>query len=387
MRILIAPDSFKESLSALEVATAIEKGFKAVLPNAEYLKVPMADGGEGTALAVLAATAGTCQKVKVKGPLEEEVDSFFGLTGDGKTAIIEMAAASGLELVKVEKRNPLLTTSFGTGQLIKAALDLGVRHLVLGLGGSATNDAGAGLLMALGVRLLDQEGNLIAPTGAGLAKLSAIDLTDLDPRLKDCVLEIACDVDNPLTGPKGASYTFGPQKGASQEQVMLLDANLKHFAQIVRQSLGLDMENLKGAGAAGGMGGALWAFLGGKLRSGLSIVAEVVGLYEKIAKADLVITGEGRLDAQTLHGKTPAGIARIAAEYKVPVLALGGSLSDDADQVLGTSGFAAIQSAVARPCELKEALKSAKLNLEKAAQRAAHLLCLGAQLKSKLDES
>lgn len=253
MKIVIAPDSFKESLSALEAANAIERGFKTIFPNAEYKKMPMADGGEGTVQSLVDATNGSIEKRMVAGPLGEPVQAFFGLMGDGKSAVIEMAAASGLHLVPAEKRNPLITSTRGTGELIAAALDLGADHIIIGIGGSATNDGGAGMVQALGGKLLDEDGNEIGPGGGSLSQLASVDLSDLDPRLDHVHIEVACDVDNPLTGPRGASAIFGPQKGATPEMAEILDHNLSHFADIVEQALGRSFRDIEGAGAAGGI--------------------------------------------------------------------------------------------------------------------------------------
>ena len=253
MKIVIAPDSYKECLSALQVALSIESGFREVFPDAVYVKVPVADGGEGTVEAMVEATGGRRVNATVRGPLGSAVDAFYGLTGDGKTAVIEMAAASGLALVPPNLRNPLNTTSYGTGQLIRSALDAGARKFILGIGGSATNEGGAGMLQALGVRLLDGQGQEIEPTGMGLGRLARIDMSAFDARLADCVIDVACDVDNPLCGPRGASAIFGPQKGATPEMVQQLDGYLQNFAAIARRDLGVDMADLPGAGAAGGM--------------------------------------------------------------------------------------------------------------------------------------
>lgn len=379
MNILIAPDSFKESLSAKEAAQAMQEGFARVFPQANYQIIPMADGGEGTSEALLWATQGKRVTCTVQDPLGRPIDAFFVITGDRRTAIIELAQASGLERLKPSERNPELTTSFGTGQLITAALDQGIRHIVIGLGGSATNDAGCGLLMALGLRLLDNQGQAISPTGAGLGKVAAMDMSHLDKRLQEADIEVACDVDNPLTGPHGASAVFGPQKGASPKQIEKLDRHLKHFAHLAKDILGLDMETVAGGGAAGGTGAALYAFVNGKLRSGLDIVAELVDLEQKVSWADLVITGEGRIDGQSLHGKTPVGIARIAKRHGKAVIAIGGSLLEGAEAVLNV-GVDAIASTVCEPKSLDEILRQARSNLISSAFRVACLLKLGKSL-------
>ncbi len=303
MKIVIAPDSFKESLSSLEVACAIESGFKEVYPNALFKKVPIADGGEGTVEALVMATNGHINKTTVIGPLGHKVESFYGVCGDKETAIIEMAASSGLDLVATKDRNPLIATSFGTGELILKALDEGYRKFIIGIGGSATNDAGAGMLQALGVKLLDKNGKEIAYGGENLLKLEKIDISCLDSRILDCDIEVACDVTNPLTGPLGASAIFGPQKGATPQMVKTLDKCLVHFASLVKQELGKDIENQAGAGAAGGLGASLLGFLNAKLILGVEIVIKHTNFRDLVKDADLVITGEGRIDGQSIFGK------------------------------------------------------------------------------------
>ena len=379
MKIVIAPDSFKESLSALDVASEIEAGFREIFPNADYLKIPMADGGEGTVDAMIAATGGTLIEVEVTGPLSQTVQAFYGLLGDGKTAVIEMAAASGLALVPPDQRNPLNTTTYGTGELIRAALDAGARHFIIGLGGSATNDGGAGMLQALGGGLLDADGKAIPPGGGGLAKLARIKLDDLDPRLQNCIFEVACDVSNPLLGPQGASAIFGPQKGATPEMVEQLDANLRHFAQLILHNFGLDLADQPGTGAAGGMSLSLIAFLNGKLRPGVKIVADAIRLEAALNDADLVITGEGRIDSQSVRGKTPVGVARLAKARGLPVIAIGGCLASDTAAVY-QHGIDAAFAAVNRPCTLETALNETRQNLRSAARNIAACLKIGGHL-------
>ena len=292
MKIVIAPDSWKESLSALEVASAIEQGFREIYPDAEYVRLPVADGGEGTVEAMVAATGGHQVPLTVTGPLGEPVEAFYGLSGDRQCAFIEMAAASGLESVPPAQRNPLLTTSWGTGELIRHALDAGVRQIIIGIGGSATNDGGAGMAQALGAKLLTADGQQIAPGGGALETLARIDLGELEPRLADCRIDVACDVTNPLTGPQGASAVFGPQKGATAQMIDRLDGGLRHYARIIARDLDCDVLSLEGGGAAGGMGAALYAFCGAQLRPGIEIVTDALQLAERVADADLVITGE-----------------------------------------------------------------------------------------------
>ncbi|ELV8610134.1 glycerate kinase [Vibrio vulnificus] len=375
MKIIIAPDSYKESLTAMDVAIAIEKGFKQVLPDAQYVKLPMADGGEGTVQSMVDATGGTTIEHTVSGPLGQPVCGFFGLLGEGKTAVIEMAAASGLHLVTPDQRNPLITTTFGTGELIKAALDHGVEHIIVGIGGSATNDGGIGMAQALGIKLLDAQGNALGYGGGELAKLATIDCSQLDPRLAQVRLEVACDVDNPLCGTKGASAVFGPQKGATPEMVKTLDENLAHYAAIIKQQLGADVRDMAGAGAAGGMGAALLGLLNAELRPGIEIVMDAVRLDEIVADADLVITGEGRIDSQTIHGKTPIGVARTAKKHGLPVIGIAGCLSADCG-VVHEHGLDAVFAVVNRSVDLPTALAEAAENVELTARNVAAAFCM-----------
>ena len=376
MKIVIAPDSYKESLSALEVAQAVEAGFRQVFPDADYVLVPVADGGEGTVDAMVAATGGRKETVTVSGPLGEPVEAFYGLTGDGDTAVIEMAAASGLALVPPDRRNPLLTSSRGTGELIRAALDAGARRFILGIGGSATNDGGAGMVQALGARLLDLEGRELDGSGGDLARLERIDVSALDPRLAECRIEVACDVDNPLTGARGASAVFGPQKGATPEMVQALDANLARLARIVERDLGVAVDAVPGAGAAGGMGAAMLAFFGATLKPGIEIVTAAVDLDDHVRDADLVITGEGRIDFQTVHGKTPIGVARVAKRHGKPVIGIAGSLGAEVG-VVHAHGIDAVFSVLGKPCTLDEALRDAAANVELTARNVAAVLRIG----------
>ncbi|MGD6736816.1 glycerate kinase [Photobacterium leiognathi subsp. mandapamensis] len=375
MKIIIAPDSYKECLTAMEVATAIENGFRQVMPNAEYIKLPMADGGEGTVQSLVDASNGTIIERSVTGPLGEQVNGFFGLMGDGKTAIIEMAAASGLHLVSPELRNPMLTTSFGTGELILAALDQGVEHIIVGIGGSATNDGGIGMAQALGVRFLDKNNKQISYGGGALDRLHRIDISNIDPRLVSVKLEVACDVDNPLCGEKGASQVFGPQKGATPEMVTQLDNNLAHYAEIIKRDLDKDIKDMAGAGAAGGMGAALLGLFNAQLRPGIEIVMDAVNLADALKDADLVITGEGRIDSQTIHGKTPIGVARAAKRFTKPVIGIAGSLSYDCN-VVHEHGIDAVFSVVPRSVSLEEALAEAAINVELTARNVAAIYAL-----------
>ncbi|CAM7700745.1 Glycerate kinase [Lelliottia nimipressuralis] len=376
MKIVIAPDSYKESLSALEVATAIEQGFREIFPDAHYVKLPVADGGEGTVEAMVAATQGGIIKVRVTGPLGENVEGFYGLSGDEQSAFIEMAAASGLEMVAPSLRNPLKTTSWGTGELIRHALDAGVKHIIIGIGGSATNDGGAGMVQALGAKLLDAEDNPIGMGGGELEKLARIDISELDTRLASCRIEVACDVTNPLTGKEGASAVFGPQKGATPEMIARLDDSLAHYAKIIARDLDIDVLNLEGGGAAGGMGAALYAFCGAELRQGIEIVTDALHLDNHVADADLVITGEGRIDSQTIHGKVPVGVAKVAKRYNKPVIGIAGSLTADVG-VVHEHGIDAVFSVIYTVCTLEEALKNAEENVRMAARNIAAVLKIG----------
>lgn len=375
MKIVIAPDSYKESLTAMEVAMAIESGFRKVLPDAYYVKLPMADGGEGTVQSLIDATGGEIIRCQVTGPLGEQVDAFYGLMGDAQTAVIEMAAASGLHLVTPEQRNPLQTTTYGTGELILAALERGVRRIIIGIGGSATNDGGIGMAQALGIRLLDKQGKEIGYGGGALARLATIDMSGLDPRLAHTDIEVACDVDNPLCGPKGASHVFGPQKGATPEMVAQLDANLAHYADLMQAQLGCDVKNRAGAGAAGGLGAALMGLLQASLRPGIDIVMDAVNLRDVVRDADLVITGEGRIDSQTIHGKTPIGVARAAKQFNKPVIGIAGCLANDCD-VVHQHGIDAVFSVVPRSVSLAEALRDAAFNVELTARNVAAVYAL-----------
>ncbi len=375
MKIVIAPDSFKESLSALEVANAIERGFKQVFPTAEYVKVPLADGGEGTVQAMVDACQGDIVKLRVTGPSGNQIEAFYGLLGDGRIAVVEMAAASGLHLVPAGQRNPLTASSYGTGELIADAIKKGARKIILGLGGSATNDGGAGMMTALGARFLDHEGQAITAGGQSLAEIVQIDETQIDPRLADIQFDVACDVDNPLCGTKGASVVFGPQKGATPEMVKQLDKNLAHYAAQIKKHLGKDVLNIEAAGAAGGMGAGVLAFLSARLRPGIDIVMDTTGLAEIVTGASLVITGEGRIDGQTVHGKTPVGVARIAKAAGCEVIGIAGCLGDDYEAVY-SHGLDAVFSITPGPMELRNALVNSAENLTLFCKNLATVLAM-----------
>ena len=335
----------------------------------------MADGGEGTVQSLVDATRGRLIEAEVTAPLGNQVKSFFGLSGDGKTAIIEMAAASGLHLVPMDERNPCQTTSFGTGELIKQALDLGVQHIILGIGGSATNDGGAGMLQALGLRLLDKNGQSIGFGGTALSNLAEIQLADLDPRLQHVQIEVACDVNNPLCGERGASAIFGPQKGATPEMVKELDAALAHFAEIADRDCGKQIKEQSGAGAAGGMGGGLLLLPNVQLKAGVQIVLDNLKFAEQVKDADLVITGEGRMDAQSILGKTPIGVARTAKQFNRPVIAIAGCLREDYE-VVYEHGIDAVFPIIRNLGDLPTILKQGEQNLISTAQNVARLLSL-----------
>lgn len=374
MKVVIAPDSFKESLSAPEVAQAIARGWQRARPADEVLLRPMADGGEGTVDAVLAAKPGERRECRVCGPLGQPVTAHWGWLEDG-TAVIEMAAASGLHWVPQRKRDATRTTSRGTGELVREALEAGARKIILGLGGSATNDAGLGLLQALGARFLDAQGAELGAGGAALGTLMAIDLSGLDARLQQVEVEVAADVNNPLCGPHGASAVFGPQKGASPVQVEQLDAALRHFAEVAARTLGEDHSLFPGVGAAGGLGFASRAFLKARFRPGIELVAELSGLEQALQGAALVITGEGRLDGQSLHGKTPVGVARLARRAGVPVIALAGSLGEGLAG-LREEGIEAAFSLVPGPMSLAQACAQAAVELENRAEALARVWTL-----------
>lgn len=326
MRILIAPDKFKNSMSAFEAAAMIAAGVKTVYPDAEILKMPLSDGGEGLVAVLTGSRNGSLQHKIVTGPLGKPVNACWGLIDHGKTAVLEMAEASGLNLVPESQRNPALASTDGTGELIKAALDKGCTKLIIGIGGSATNDGGVGMARALGAVFIDRQGRLLSGGGAELVELERIDISGLDQRLRRVETVVASDVDNPLTGPQGAAYTYAPQKGATPEVVELLDRALKRYSEVVKRDLGYDLEKVKGAGAAGGLGAGLIAFLDAEIQPGVNLVLDQVEFDSALHNCNLVITGEGKLDRQTMHGKVPVGVARRARGKKIPVLALTGTL-------------------------------------------------------------
>ncbi|MCT8265191.1 glycerate kinase [Proteus terrae] len=372
MKIVIAPDSFKESLSAKDVALAIKQGFSRFLPNAQYCCIPMADGGEGTVTSLVDATQGRFISTPVCSPLGKQVTANWGLLGDNTTAVIEMAQASGLHLIPSSQRDPNLTTSYGTGELINAALEMGVKKIILGLGGSATNDAGAGMMQALGLGLKDKFGTSLPFGGLALAQLHSIDITTLNPKLKNIEIEIACDVTNPLCGEKGASAIFGPQKGATKDDIAQLDNALHHFGTYLEKMTQRSLINIAGSGAAGGLALPLLAFTQATLSQGVELVANAVELEKQLIDADLVITGEGRMDSQSAQGKTPTGVALLAKKYHLPVIALVGGYLPDYD-VVHQQGIDAVFSIVPGVSTLADALHDAQKNLSETAYNVARL--------------
>ncbi len=384
MHIIVAPDSFKGSLSAIEVANAMERGIISVFPDAKVTKVPIADGGEGTVEALVTATGGRMMYEKVMGPLGDIVEACWGILGDNQTAVIEMAAASGLTLVSKDKLNPRIATTFGTGQLIKRALELGIRKLIIGIGGSATNDGGAGMARALGVKFFDELNNELPNGGAALKNLTKIDSKQLDPRLAKTTILVACDVDNPLCGPRGASAVYGAQKGATPEMIEELDQALKHYAEIAKQTTGREVAERPGAGAAGGLGAGLLFFTPSQLKPGVQIVLEATNFSEKVRLVDLVITGEGCTDLQTAHGKAPVGVAKIAQDYNVPAVCLSGSLGPGYDDVL-QQGIGGIMSIIPKPMTLEECMGSADELIYAATTRLCRLVNIGITMSHSKD--
>jgi glycerate kinase len=375
MKIIICPDSFKESLSAKEVCDCIECGLKKASTKFKTEKIPLADGGEGTVEALVLATGGRFLKCKVRDPLGRMVWARYGILGDGKTAVMEMAQASGLALVPREKRNPLLTTSYGTGEMIAHALNRGLRKIIIGIGGSATVDGGCGMAQALGVRILDGKGREVGFGGGELERVERIDLKFIDKRIAQTEFIIASDVRNPLLGPRGAARMYGPQKGATPEMVEKLERGLSHLARVIRKDLSISVEKIPGAGAAGGLGAGLYAFLGAKMESGVELVMRITKLEQRIKKADLVITGEGQLDRQTLYGKTVMGVVKMARKYRVPVICIAGSIMPEVRDLyrLGVKGLFSI---ITMPMSLEEAMGKSRSLLIDASENLGHLLNL-----------
>lgn len=375
-KIVIAPDSFKESMTALEAAQAIERGFSKVLPNTTVFdKIPMADGGEGTTEALVDALNATYRTVSVQNPINKTINASYGISHSTNTAIIDMASASGLDLIAEKDKNPLFTSSYGTGQLINDALEQGVNHIILGIGGSATNDGGMGMLSALGCRFLDSNHKLLPAGGAALAQLAHIDIAKLNSKLTNTTIEVACDVTNPLLGKYGATEIYGRQKGATEQMVKQLDAALSHYHDIIEQQLHLSVKDIEGAGAAGGLGAALLAFLDAKLSKGIDLVLKETQFNKRINDADLVITGEGKIDHQTIYGKTPIGVSRSAQRLNIPVIVIAGSLGEGYQDVY-KCGINSVFSIMQQPCSLSNALNNGRHYLELTAENIARLLMM-----------
>jgi glycerate 2-kinase len=368
MKIVIAPDSFKGSLSAVEAALAIERGIHKAFPEAETVCMPIGDGGEGTLETLVAATGGKTNTIQVTGPLGDLVQADYGVLGDDKTCVIEMATASGLALVPPGQLDPLKATTYGTGELIRQALDDGYTSFILAIGGSATNDGGAGMLQALGLKIFDEQGNEIGYGGGELGKVHTVDASEFDTRISASSFLIASDVENPLIGPDGASHVFGPQKGATPELVHILDANLAHWADAVEKATGVRLHDSKGAGAAGGIGGAFQAFFPSEMKRGIDVVIEHTGLQKALEGAQLVFTGEGQVDFQTASGKTPMGVAQAAQKQGIPSIILAGSVGRGID-VLYQYGIVSVNSIITRPMTLEEAMENAAELLEFSAEQ------------------
>ncbi|EEH97236.1 glycerate kinase [Clostridium tertium] len=375
MKVVIAPDSYKGSLTAMEVANSIEEGIIKYNKNIEVVKVPMADGGEGTVQALVDATGGKIINLKVCDPLLREIDSFYGILGDGKTAIIEMAAASGLNLLHKNELNPLITSTYGTGQILNDAIEKGCRKIIVGLGGSATNDGGAGMLRALGIRFLNKDGRDIPEGGGVLKNLYKIDKKNFNTEILKCEIIVACDVDNTLCGINGATNVFGPQKGASEDDIRILDEGLSEYSKIIKREFGVDVLNVSGSGAAGGTGAA-FLVIGAKLESGVDIVIRETNLVEALKDSDIVFTGEGRIDFQTKFGKAPYGVAKEAEKFGLPVIAICGEIGEGYDE-LYNHGFTSIFSIVNKPMTLEDSIKDSKKLINDVSERVIRLICEG----------
>ena len=379
MKVVIAPQTFKGSISALEVARAASRGVRRVVEDAETALVPVADGGDGTLETLVEATEGEIRSSQVTGPLGEQVLAQWGALGDGITAVVEMARTSGLALIPLERRDPLSSTTYGLGEVIMEALDAGFRRFIVGIGGSATNDGGGGMAQALGVRLLDEGANELTGGGASLSRLATIDMSGLDDRARESHFSVACDVNNPLTGPEGASAVYGPQKGATPDVVQRLDAALARLAEVVSRDIGVEIDDVPGAGAAGGLGGGMIAFLNGRLRTGVDIVLDAVGLDAHLEGADLVITGEGCLDYQTVYNKAPIGVAQRAQARGIPVVAISGSLGERYGEV-HQHGIDAALAITCAPMTLEESSERASDLVAAAAEQALRHMKVGAKV-------
>ena len=381
MKIVIAPQAFKGSLSALNVANAVQKGVRRIFPDAQILTCPVADGGDGTLETLVESSGGKIMETNVADPTGKPIVAQWGAMGDGNTAVIEMARTSGLALLTLEERDPLNATTYGLGEIIVSALNKGFRKFIVGIGGSATNDAGAGMAQALGIKLMDREGRNLVFGGAALQNLSVIDTSSIDQRVLESNFQIACDVNNPLTGPEGASAVYGPQKGATEENVRQLDSALGVFAEVTKRDLGKDISNLEGAGAAGGLGAGMIAFVEGHLRAGVDIVLDTVNLAEKLESADLVITGEGSIDFQTVYNKAPVGVARMAKARGIPTIGISGMLGKNY-QIVHNHGIDAALSIANGPISLEESLQNAPSLISEAVEESLRLISVGMKLRN-----
>ena len=380
MKILIASDSFKYSLSSYQVANSLSRGIQKVLKDAKVNLSPVADGGEGTVQALIDATEGILKQTRVHDPLMRKITASYGILGDGKTAVIEMASASGIELLKPGERDPLKTTTYGTGELIKAALDNQCSRIILGIGGSATIDGGAGLLAALGAIFTDQQDEVLLPSGENLDQIHTLYTDGLDPRLKDLYIRIGTDVDNPLTGEKGAAAVYGPQKGAGALEVKKLEQNLSSYADLLENQTGKHFHSISGAGAAGGLAISLLAFTNAGMESGFTLIAEETGLEDKIKAADLIITGEGKIDEQTAYGKTASGVARLAKKNNKPLIAVAGTVDEGTDE-LYDMGFDLILPITEGPLDLETSLREAPRLLKNTGKRIGRIMKLNDKFK------
>lgn len=378
MKIVIAVDSFKGCLSSSSIANAVEEGIQNTLPGCEMIKVPIADGGEGTVDALVDATQGKIITIPVHNPLMQPIQASYGMTGDGQTAIIEMSAASGLDLIPLKPGNVMDTTTYGTGEMIADAIERGCRNFIIGVGGSATNDAGTGMMQALGVRFTDEMGNEVEKGGKSLSSIRHIDTQNQLPELQDCTFHIATDVTNPFYGPQGAACIFGPQKGGNEEQIKALDKGMKHLAELIFETTGKEIGHLPGAGAGGGMGGGCVAFLQANISPGIELIMDYLHFDEIIRGAGLVITGEGKMDRQTLFGKVPVGIARAAASLQIPVIAITGQLDITADKELREAGLSAIFPIHPAPISLEKAMQPdyAYRNIRRTIEQICYILNL-----------
>jgi len=382
VKIAVAPDSFKGTMSALDAANAIEEGLRAVLPDCSVVKIPMADGGEGTVEAMVEATGGQYVEQEVHGPLNDVIKARYGILSGGQTAVIEMAAASGLPLVPLRKRNPMKTTTLGTGELIASALKKGVQNIIIGIGGSATVDGGVGMAQAIGVRFFDREGREVGSGGESLARIHTIDLSGRMAQVDSGRIRVACDVKNPLLGPSGAAYVYGPQKGATPEMVKKLEGYLANLAELVKEQIGIDIKDIPGAGAAGGLGAGLVAFAGAELEPGIDIVIDTLRLEDKIKDADLVITGEGQMDYQSVFGKTPIGVAKTARKLGIPVIAIVGCLGERVEEVLA-AGIDAYFSTIETIAGEEEIIRRGRQSLAATTANVLRTIVVGQTLRRK----